>query len=228
MKKLTQLSILLLSLTLVSACASVAGNYPVRQLPESRSTVTGLKPEFQNSPVVMTALYNGSDQLSFFQYKEGWLDPQAAIKQSAESLHQQSGGMPVEKVLLSMRQMPKYKLLFQLAEEGLVVYRLGVDLPPELLVNFQSAGALSLVFSGENQVPSRGIIVPQQFSPIEDWADSRRQVATLSSSSNEGKPAGWPHIVFVLMPRSSYGQRVVKVTANEGMSFSGHAALALK
>ncbi len=228
MRKYFPLGILLLLVVSLSACATVAGNSPVRRIPESQATITGLKPEFANAPVIHQAVYNGTDQLDFFQYKEGWLDPAKMIRDIAEKRHQQSGGMPVETVLFNLRRMPKYHLLFQLADEGLVVYRIGVDVPPNLSVNFASRGALTFSLASDKEVRDIGIIVPQDFSPISDWHDSRRRVAVLSKDSNNGKPAGFPNILFVLMPKSSYGQRVVKVTPNGSMSFSGHASLALK
>lgn len=212
---------------LTPACSSVAGNSPVRTIPEARSTVTGLKAEFLNSPILCQAVYNGQDELDLFQYKEGWLDPREAINKSADRLHQESGGMPKQTILYNMRQMDKYKLLFLLDSQDLVVYRVGVDVPPELMINFNQPGALTLTMTSQ-EVADHGIIVPSDFSPISNWADSRRQVATLSRGSNDGKPAGWPNIIFVLMPRSSYGQRVTKVTTSAHVTFSGHAALALK
>ena len=101
-------------------------------------------------------------------------------------------------------------------------------MPSDLLLKFSSRGSLTFNLASGKEVPDLGIIVPQDFSPISDWHDSRRQVAVLSKNSNNGKPAGMPNVIFVLMPKSVYGQRVVKVTPNKSMSFSGQASFALK
>lgn len=216
MRKYFLLGTVLMLILSISACSTTGGRFSAQQIAESRSTV------------IHQAVYNGTNKVDFFQYKEGWLDPDDMIRKEANRMHEGSGGMPLETVLLTMRNMERYRLFFQLADQDLVVYRIGVDVPPDLLINFTSLGALTFTMASNQEVKDIGIVVPQDFSPISNWHDSRRRVAVLSKDSNRGKPAGVPNIIFVLMPKSSYGQRVVKVTPNKSMSFSGQASLVLK
>jgi len=211
MRKYFLLGTILLLMLSISACSTTGSRFAAtRQLS------------------IHQAAYNDSTKLDFFQYKEGWLDPQTVILAEANRMSQQSGGMPVETVRAIMPDMPRYKIFFYLAKQNVVVYRIGIDMPSDLLLKFSSRGSLTFNLASGKEVPDLGIIVPQDFSPISDWHDSRRQVAVLSKNSNNGKPAGMPNVIFVLMPKSVYGQRVVKVTPNKSMSFSGQASFALK
>ncbi len=236
MKSLKPVAILIMCLLILPACgSSVAGNFPTKSVPEPRSTVTGLDSDFSDARVLYTAIYNGRDELNFLEYisvnhpeTKGWLDPQQTITRIVDKLHRDSGGMPEGTILQQMRTMDRYKLLFYLAEDNLVVYQIALDVPEELTVNFAKPGALALTLGSGQVVADLGIIVPSDFSPITNWADSRRHKAVLSRSSNDGRPAGWPNIIFVLMPHTSYGQRVVKVTPSSLFSFGGRAALVLE
>ncbi len=205
-----------------------------KQIPPTTKTISGLEDEFVQAPTLGYFTYGDQDSLRLFQYKTGWADPKEIIEQTVNRMHLESGGMPKDIALSFLKEDPRYQMLFILSEKypNLVIYRIGVEVPPELEINFHYDGALNFHFTNAKgkkvEVPDSGIIIPLEFLPIQHWTDSRNGLAILTSNSNQGKPSGSPNIIFALLPRVAKNHKVEKVTATTRLDFSGHAALALK
>lgn len=231
MRHYRKFSLILIIMSSILTSSASAG---IKQIPPTTKAVSGLEDEFIQAPTIGYLAYGNQDTLRLFQYKSGWLDPKKEIEKAVDHMHLISGGMPKNTALNNIKDDPRYQLLFILSERypNLVVYRIGVEVPPELEINFRYDGALNFHFTNAKgkkvEVPDSGVLIPLEYLPIQHWTDSRNGLATLSSDSNKGKPNGYPNIIFVLMPRVANNHKVEKVTATTQLDLSGHAAMALK
>lgn len=166
---------------------------------------------------------NSYEILDFTSVNDGWLDPAAKFEEELQRLSKAGGGYKPSKAEMSMLReavgsTDKYKLLAKLASEQHVIFRLGIMMPDDVQLHIEHA-CLNFELQRDDgrtiSIVDAGVICPLTTTPMKEWADSRSAQVVLTNSFSKGRPGDWPVIVYVRMPRSVLGAKVLKVTPTD-------------